>query len=357
MDTSPNKTSVLSPNYNLFLQNFNGFKVISPNQVDNDANFLVSSGNFTSDWAQRVSCTVNTATTFTFTAQNAYIKQTFLLSEPGRTYTFKFKMRAVTGNTAIRILHEGAASGDFTDIVITGVLTQYTVTFTGRATEGILYVGFMDVNAAGHGQHEVTECQVYRDDHDGNLVVTAAAYPSYGVRGGIPVFGYGGTGPTTHNYWQNGNGNRPMGTAYTIYASCFARFLRGSQYLIASNHPTLLNMIIAIGSAPNYFLTSYLKTTGAFRAGTVSVPAQQWCVLTCVFNGAASEIRVNKNPADVVTHAATPTIDRTQHGGDSYAGQYQEGEFHEIIIRSVADNTAQQDAIIEWMGCQVGLSL
>jgi hypothetical protein len=52
------------------------------------------------------------------------------------------------------------------------------------------------------------------------------------------------------------------------------------------------------------------------------------------------------------------TIDRLQYMGDSYAGSWQNnGDIHEIITRNVLDDTATQDAIIEWMACQVGLSV
>jgi hypothetical protein len=68
---------------------------------------------------------------------------------------------------------------------------------------------------------------------------------------------------------------------------------------------------------------------------------------------------VNKNPADVVNIPnLAGTIDRLQYMGDSYAGSWQNnGDIHEIITRDVLDDTATQDAIIEWMACQVGLSV
>jgi hypothetical protein len=354
-DTTVDKTSLVAPNFNLQVQSSNARYFTYPNQANTNANFLISSSNFTTSWTDISNVTVNGPTLFTFNAANAYLGQYIGLCEPGRTYTFKFKIRNVSGNTTLQVRHLGSATGNYTPITIDGTLTEKTVTFLGPNPTALVRVGFEDQNVAGHGQVQVTDCHLRRDDHSDTLVVSPGNIPLYGVRDGIPVFGGGGQGPSTHVYWTQVV-SRAMTQPFTIYMSYFPRAWVGG-YIYTSNWPTLLKMVGSGGTTPNYYLGIY--ATPAWGYGTVSSPPLQWQVLTYQYNGATSRVRVNKNPADVVNIPnLAGTIDRLQYMGDSYAGSWQNnGDIHEIITRDVLDDTATQDAIIEWMACQVGLSV
>lgn len=358
MNVTVNKASDAAPNFNLKVQATPEFNY-TPNITDNDCNYLVSSEDLTYiDW--KVSgATKDTATKATFLAQNGVIFQSCFWTEPGKTYTFKFKARAVSGNTNLHVFHSGSATGTSTPITVTGTLAEYSVSFLGVPVSGGVLVGIRDQNAGGWGQIELTETQMYRSDHSGIYHVTGVN-PYSGKRDGIPVWASHGTGSSTRSYYIN-PAARSNAAPFTVYMSVYFRQLVSNAYIICANSPTLLGAILEhnLTGSPSTRIGQYHGAAPfTWRYGTTAVPIGQWHIVTAVWNGASSEIRVNKNAADVVSQpVGGPACDQWQVGGDSFASFWCDADFHEIISRYVVDDTATQDTFIDYMAARVGLSV
>jgi hypothetical protein len=92
-----------------------------------------------------------------------------------------------------------------------------------------------------------------------------------------------------------------------------------------------------------------------YGAGANKITLGGWGIYTFVFNGASSEVRLNLNAANVGNPGANSAANRWEIGGDATVGFGFSADFHEVITRYTADNTATQDSFIEYMADQVGL--
>lgn len=355
MDTTVDKTSGAAPNFNLFP--VAGFPPPATGRggSDNDANFVASSENLTDAVWAKSNFAAGAPTTGTFSAVGGYVRQRAVFTDEAATFTYRFKARRISGNTDLQILTVGAPEGDKTPVTLTGTLTEYSVSFTGVAGSEI-YVGLEDDNAAGHGQIELTEQQVYRADHDGNYLTTGSQLKG-GQRGGVPVMQCGFSSVTTAIFATGAA--RANAAPYTIYASVFVRHEYDGWFLVGSN-PTVWGQIIAIDIASGNRIGVYSGGPAVWQYGAAPnvFVRGSWHIVTVVFNGASSELRIDKNTADSANLGAAANMNAMQVGGETFAGTIQTGtEFHEVILRYTADNTATQDSFIDYMASQVGLSV
>ena len=110
-------------------------------------------------WVETGSGTVNSATLFTFAAQNDVL-DVDITTTANKTYIFSFKARAVTGNTSLKFYHNASATGNTSALTLTATLARYSVAVLGKAGGGTVELGIQDVNVGGFGQIEFTEIQV-----------------------------------------------------------------------------------------------------------------------------------------------------------------------------------------------------
>jgi len=343
-----NKASLASPNMNLAN---GGSSLVFPRIADNDANFMAYSADLTFGTWAAVSGTKNSSTLFTFTASGGRVYQLARCDESGATYTFKFKIRRVggIGNTNLAVYHANSATGTSTGIVITDVLTEMSVSFLGPPTAAIggIDVGIQDNNGGGFGQIELTDMCVYRSDHDGNYLATTSS-SIYGTRDGYPVWMTGYMNGVYEVWTTPSNRVLGPGAALTAYALVYPRNSIGSGYLMSNN-----------GNTPLLAYNPTQRKLMCYNAGTDTdtnvFSLGAWQIWTWVVNGASSEFRINKA-------ASTAFVSGTCSGSDwsitrnssSYVTYI---DLHEVILRQVADNTATQDEIIEYLADQVGLSV
>jgi hypothetical protein len=310
----------------------------------------------------KVNFTYNTATTGTFTALGGYCKQTAAWTDEASTFTYKFQARRITGNTNLQILTEGAPEGNKTPVTLTGSLAWYSVTFTGVAGTEIV-VGIQDDNAAGHGQIEITQQHVYRSDHDGNYLSTLSQ-PHGGQRNGVPVWQCGSVNNGSYYYVPAANRNNAQ--PFTIYGSCYLRNTvtgdggvppNDRAWLFTGSNPTIWGQILAFDNT-NLHLDSYVNLAPfTWQASTDVVAAGAWHIFTIVFNGASSKIRLNKNAEVNVNLPVPPNMNTLQIGCEAFGNGRSATDWHEVITRFTADNTATQDTFIDYMAGQVGLSV
>jgi hypothetical protein len=126
-------------------------------------------------WSETGSGTVNSATTFTFVAQNDVVHQSYTPASDVNV-TLYVRARAVTGNTSLHLYHSGLTPAS-TAKTFTGTLADYAVTVAGDG--GAVVFGIQDQNAAGHGQIEVTRWAVFPATL--SAVEAAAAYEKVGA--------------------------------------------------------------------------------------------------------------------------------------------------------------------------------
>jgi len=130
-----------------------------------DNNLLLWSEDVSNAGWTKTDATADSATLLTFDAQNGLASQS-ITTITGVQYTLSFKVRRITGNTALHFYHNGLTPAS-TAFTATATLTRYSVTVTGDG--GAVSFGIQDQNAAGHGQIELTEIQL-------NPGATAAEY-------------------------------------------------------------------------------------------------------------------------------------------------------------------------------------
>ena len=356
MDTTTNKASVAAPNMNLVAQGGSWGEFFPDATIRPNANMIQYSENIAIS-RQFSNFTINTATTGTFNAQNAYCRQQIYWcgDEVGVTYVFKIKLRNITGNTNLHFYHLGSATGATTPVTIDGTLQTYTCEFLApNPLTTSFFVGIQDQNAAGHGQIEITEWQLYRkDEHDSTYFTNVAACP-WPLRDGISAWAGG---------WGLGSGfvsprNRNHTTQLmTIYALVWLRNRTNSGYFLLNNYPGLYGWILAHNPA-NGHLNSYAG--GAWGPETTEVlPLNQWAIVTAVYNGASSEIRINGRTAETMGSVGVlpATWTELQVLYDSYGGGYARMDMGEVIVRYTADATAVQDQFIAYLASLAGITL
>ena len=353
MDTTVNKASSVNPNMNLV--RFAGTPLYPRPTLDNNANFCQYSENLQIGHTV-ASFTINSPTLGTFTAQNGYIRSQLWWcgDEPGVTYVFKFKVRAVTGNTNLHVYHVGSATGASTPVAVTGVLTEYTVEFLGPAAPtAAFYVGIQDQNAGGHGQIETTEWHLYRKNEHDTAYVQNTDTPSWPYRLGYSAWqGWVGT---SGGFNQPGSFRTHPGDPIMLYFSAYLRNVAGSGWTVLCNRPGFYTWGVNINLANSRMR---IHGAGAWSGDhpTVIGPGA-WHVFTVLFNAGASIIRVDNGAAFAAGVNAVGNNDRTQIGFDSASGGGARFDFHELILRTTADNAALQDQFITYLGANVGLTI
>ena len=144
---------------------------------DNRENRFTYSDDLSNAAWTKTNVTANSALLGTFTAQNGSIARA-ISTLAGQSYRFTIKARAVTGNTALTLMHTDSATGNTTAITVTAALADYTVTVLGKAAGGNVTFGLQDTNAAGFGQVEVTQWSVASSLADSTYQATTT-YPEY----------------------------------------------------------------------------------------------------------------------------------------------------------------------------------
>lgn len=320
---------------------------------DNKENFIPQSNTISTTLWAAVGVTKDTATTFTFTLTNGQITTPVGRLTPGHQYKVMFKLRQITGNTSLQILHLSASSpGDTTNITINSVLALYTVTFTASNTAGTIhYVGVRDPNVSGFGQVEMTDMQVVDITSDVTFQASTTGHPVLRKRNVQHVFNAYLRVPFTHQMSVNDTLNQPC----TYYLSMFT-YVNGG-FVFASISPTWNMALLWDPPIIGGVLTAYSNATGTrISLPTGKVPLLTWSVITLVFNGTSSSIRFNKETPVTGSHAASSPVDRGFYvGGDVFSGSHADVAFYDFIIRSVADDIATQDTYIDYMANRVGL--
>lgn len=338
-------------------RNLSAFTALTPRPIYSESNtqgnMLTRSEDInTAQWAT-TNFTKNSSTTGTFTAMNGVLFQN-CQSRAGITYRLRAKLRAVTGNTALNWFHQGSATGTTTAVNITGTLTEYTVTFLGSATSANIQVGISDPNAGGFGQIECTEWHLIESGWDTTYLANSTIlvkFPSVGSGNHRLVWTFENPdGMLRHNMSVNDNLAQPS----TMYFLIWPRTKTGNGLYVASINPVWAFYMDLNTARPSI----YVNVAPFSRVdSTKDITLNTFNIITCVFNGASSSIRVNKQTADTGT-VGSQTANRGFYiGGDGFGGGNQNVGFKEVIFRSVADNTATQDQYIDYLAARVGLAV
>jgi hypothetical protein len=355
MDTTIDKTSTVAPNFNLSQYPAPSAAPAALPSGDTRGNYVRFSEDIfvTTAWAVS-NCTKNDATHATFTAQNGYVRQTNHYTAAGETWKLAITCRAVSGNTNLHFMHTNSPTGDTTAVAVTNVLATYTVTFLGRNTYGVIYVGIQDRNGAGWGQIEVTKWHLYRDDQSSTYIQIVDTRALAGPRNGTNVFTVGGS--YSWDAFMHCTASRASAGPQTLYASAWVTFVR-SRWMMLANNPAAWDHICGCDVGPPAERLGEYHGAWFYGAGANKITLGGWGIYTFVFNGASSEVRLNLNAANVGNPGANSAANRWEIGGDATVGFGFSADFHEVITRYTADNTATQDSFIEYMADQVGLTV
>jgi hypothetical protein len=304
------------------------------------------------------SATINSATLATFTAQNGAVYQPVPFTQPGVTYRLRIKIKRITGNTAIQLYHAGSATGDSVNITIDGTSTEYTTTFLGHATYGNVNVGVRDANALGQGQVELLEWQV--TDNVGwstTYIANPSSWtPVVPLASGARAI-YNNDGSTLswgtyfiHNYAGT---HAALAQPLTFYLCFMPQRIAASRSLWDNINPTW-----ATYCDFNPTDESIYTNANPFARIDRAVPyvVNTWRVVTAVYNGASSLVRVNKTAAVTGTLGALGGINKGFIlGSSAFAGVSCGIAISAFMIRTVADSTATQNTYIEYFAGKVGL--
>lgn len=140
---------------------------------DRAMNLAGYSADLTNALWTKTNTTADSATLLTFDAQNGLLSQSVTTLD-ATNYTLSFKARRITGNTALKFYHNDSETGNTSALTLTATLTRYSVTILGKNGGGAVLFGVQDVNAAGHGQIEITEIQVTPGSSAGTYRATEA---------------------------------------------------------------------------------------------------------------------------------------------------------------------------------------
>lgn len=298
--------------------------------------------------------TKNTATTGTFTAANGVLYQQCSYTRAGATYRLRAKIRAISGNTNLHFYHLNSPTGNSTAITVDGTLKEYTCTFAGHATAGDITVGIQDQNGAGWGQIEVTEWQLTESTHSTTYVNnTDALCGLFPAVDGHKCVWVGGNASTTQHYLMTMNWSGPdnLATPCTWYLCYWQRTVTNNMCFVSLNPAWAYIGCLRPADPAGYVNAAPFN----WMDYGVNVTEGSWYVLTWMFNGATSEVRLNKGAA-VAGNLGTITQDRGFNLGGGVLGTYtQDMAVHELLIRSTADNTATQDQYIDYLAGRVGL--
>lgn len=328
-------------------------------RTDNKGNLaksteIINTGNWTAS-----NVTLNSATTATFTAQNGELRQTlWAYSHEGKQLTVKFKMRNISGNTALQVRLEGS----YTNFTIDSTLTEYSFTFTPSAVSAAPAIGVRDANAAGHGQFEITQFHVYisggstpwsstyvKNDSVDEILPTTnpAGLPEIGMFNNRFFFHY--------NVGVNGYNN----PACTIYCTYRANPWKYAGRLFTFTR-SLYDMIISHEDASNK-MRMYFNgpPTRDNYTGTNFVTDYEWCVLTWTITfGGACSVRKNLNtPVTGTSSNMSVGTQSLQWGSYSYDGAWSTVRHTELIWRFGIDSAATQEAYVRYLAGRIGITV
>lgn len=305
--------------------------------------------------------TVNDATHFTFTAQNGYLRQQIFGSYAGRTYRITIRCRAVSGNTALKIYHLNSATGNTTSITVTGVLADYTVDVLGPATDGTLFVGLQDTNAAGHGQVEITRTHVvdtgYCSDtsylKNGDYI---PKFPAYGGRRNFVCL------PMDYGYVYNpltsgGTITASVCTVYTCQIMQAHRNAAGGGWQFGAQSPNwaAVGGLVDAPSTWNLYSNGNGTRIPLGSTPTLHIPL----IFTHVWNGGSSKYRLNKGAEASGTQVWGGNITN----GWSFGGLVyprvngSPSMWFEMLVFNTAHNTATQDIYIDYLAARYGVTV
>jgi hypothetical protein len=289
-------------------------------------------------------------TDLVFTA-GGYIRQyCYRTFSPGETFTIRCKLKINAGTPNITFRVAGAGDGPSKPLggVPSGVYQTFEATFTGGAAS---YVD-IGINVDAACQISVTEFQIKRQ----------ADFPDYITTTTTPI-------ERAYSRWKCFGASRQL----NIYdGTSYGGWIPGANWTVAV--PTLATYYMAgifvnqsgggyIWHTPGSFdpiigyevggLLRMRMYRGAWVYGD-AIPALTPVVMMFQFDagvGAAS-MRLNKNAAVAVTSNTQSGL-RMTFGSASAA--YCDVCLHEFIGRNVKDNTATQDAIIEYLASWLGI--
>lgn len=291
------------------------------------------------------SATVNSASTFTFTAQNGQLVNNVRSVVPNRQYRLRFQAKAVSGHTALTLVSTGATVTSQA-ITLTGTLDQYEYTFTMAASvNGTLAWGLKDTAASGFGQVQLTNCQLLEMEWDTSYLSTTDGVirPLYF---GLPFL-----------MMARGLQATSTNQAFTFKTTSFSLIQPWSLYMLVRpvtfENAAVDYVIDGTGSnASGAILIKSSSTQPVVAAGgSTTTPilgsqtytAGNVIVLSAVFNGANSVMQINRLTPDLGNAGSnTPGgIQLGSRGADGLrAGSL---DFFEAIIRRGADDAQQRD--------------
>lgn len=328
-------------------------------RTDTLGNWIRASENMTAPTIYSVtSATINSATLVTFTAQNGVVWQTLAITQPGVTYRMRIKIKRISGNTAIELYHSGAASGNSTAITIDGTSTEYSTTFTGHASYGNVLVGVRDPNAAGQGQVELLEWQV--TDNVG-MSTTYVANPSFyyslapAPGGARAVYTQDGLTTSWGAYLKMGytGTHASLAQPLTFYLCYMPKRISANRSLWDNTTPTWATFCDFNATDESIYVNS--APFNRIDRGTAYV-VDTWRVISAVYNGASSGVRLNKTAALTGTLGALGGINKGfTLGASPFTDQCCGIAISAFMIRTVADSTLIQNEYIDYFAKKVGL--
>ena len=288
--------------------------------------------------------------TLVFSAAGYCRQYCYITQEPAGQFTISAKIKITAGAPTLTFRTSGSVSGNAQALggVPNATYQDFSATFQGSAAS---YVD-VGINSDGAGTVGVKELQVRRTDDYPEYVQTTStpierAYnrvKTYSAWSQLSV--YDGT---SYAGWI-------PGANWTVGVPTLATFYMGLR-VPTSVHggytyhtPGSFNPIIGIESGGLGRMRMY---RGAWQYGA-NVPLSTWAVLTYQFDAGAGQSMMRINKA-----AAIPATTNTQSGIKMpfgfAGGQYMRASQHEFIARNVKDNTATQDAIIEYIASWLGI--
>lgn len=291
------------------------------------------------------SATVNTSSTFTFTAQNGKLVNNVREIVPNRQYRLRFQAKAVSGHTALTLLSTGATVASQA-ITLTGTLDQYEYTFTMAASVNDIFTwGLQDTAASGFGQVQLTNCQLLEMEWDTDYLSTTDGVikPLYF---GLPflMMARGLQPPGTNQAFifktTNSFSLAQPWTCYMLVRPVL--FDNAVDYIIDGTGSNASGAILVKASSTQPVAAAGGSTTTPIL-GTQTYTSGNVIVLTAVFNGANSVMQINRLAPDLGNAGSNSPggIMLGARGTDGLrAGNF---DFFEAIIRRGADDAQQRD--------------
>jgi len=288
--------------------------------------------------------------TLAFTAAGYCRQYCYMTQEPDGQFTISAKIKVNAGTPTLTFRTLGSASGNSQALggVPTGVYQDFSATFQGSAAS------YVDVGIAADAACNISvkEFQVRRTDDYPEYVKTTST-PIERAYNRVKTFScsralnvYDGT---SYGGWIPGaNWTVGVPTLATYYMAARIRTYATGGYIWHT--PGSFDPILGNETGAPYRMRMY-------RGGWVNgdaLPRSTWAVLMFQFDSGVGAAYMRLNKA-----AAVNVSSNTQSGLRMTFGQqgaqYNDINCHEFIGRNVKDNTATQDAIIEYIASWLGI--